>query len=50
MMKIINAIIKFFKPRSIEELRDEYLAKSHDLVELERRQRELINPNLRGWI
>lgn len=49
-MKIIKAILNFFKPRSIEDLRDEYLAKSKDLVELERRQKQLINPNLQGWI
>ena len=49
-MKIIKSILKFFKPRSIKELEEEWLAESHDLVELERRQKQLINPNLKGWI
>ena len=58
-MKIIKAIFNFFRPRSIKELEHDWLAESHDLVELERRQKLLwngqrtvmsINPNLRGWV
>ena len=49
-MKIVKLILDFFRPRSIKEIEEERLAESHDLVELERRQKQLINPNLKGWI
>ena len=50
---MIQTILKFIwnlRPKSQKELREEWLACSHDLVELERRQKQLINPNLKGWI
>ena len=49
-MKILKIIIDFFRPRSIKEIQEEWLAESHDLVELERRQKQLIKPNLKGWV
>ena len=49
-MKIVKLILDFFRPRSIKELEEEWLAESPNLVELERRQKQLINPNLKGWI
>ena len=54
-----KAFFNFYRPRSIKELDQDRLAESHDLVELERRQKQLwngrktilsINPNLRGWV
>ena len=52
MKKILKAIVNFFRPRSIKELEHQWLGESHDLVELERRQKQLltVNPNLKGWI
>ena len=50
---MIQAILKYIwslRPKSQQKLREEWLASSHDLVELERRQKQLINPNLKGWI
>ena len=54
---MIQTILKFIwnlRPKSQKELREEWLASSHDLVELERRQKQLlygqVNPNLKGWI
>ena len=49
-MKILKAIVNFFRPRSIKEMEHDWLAESDNLVELERRQKQLINPNLKGWI
>ena len=49
-MKILKEIFNFFIPRSIKELEHDWLAESENLVELERRQKQLINPNLKGWI
>tara|TARA_B100000214_G_scaffold374908_1_gene359186 strand:- start:2253 stop:2402 length:150 start_codon:yes stop_codon:yes gene_type:complete len=49
-MKIVKLILDFFRPRSIKEIEEEWLAESPNLVELERRQKQLINPNLKGWI
>ena len=47
-MKILKAIFNFFRPRSIKELEHDWLAESENLVELERRQKQLINPNLKA--
>ena len=49
-IKQTKLILNFFRPRSIKELEEEWLAESPNLVELERRQKQLINPNLKGWI
>ena len=50
---MIQAILKYIwnlRPKSQQKLREEWLASSHDLVELERRQKQLLNPNLKVWI
>jgi len=50
MIKVLKAVANFFRPRSIKEMEHDWLAESDNLVELERRQKQLINPNLKGWI
>lgn len=40
----------WIRPKSRQEMVDKWLGSSNDLVELERRQQQLINPNLKGWI
>lgn len=40
----------WIRPKSRQEMVDEWLGSSDNLVELERRQQQLINPNLKGWI
>ena len=51
---MIQTILKYIwnnlRPKSQKEIREEWLASSHDLVELERRQKMLINPNLKDWV
>ena len=54
-MRIINFICNLFKTETSFErqrkLREAYLAESTDLVDLERRQRNLDrNENLKGWV
>jgi|TARA_X000001036_G_C20345190_1_gene670215 hypothetical protein len=49
-MKILKNIWNYIRPKSQRELQEEWLASSHDLVELEKRQKQLINPNLKGWV
>ena len=49
-MKIVKLILDFFRPRSIKEIEEEWLAESPNLGEIERRQKQLIKPNLKGWI
>ena len=41
MLKLWSFIKQFFKVQTQQQLRDQYLAESLDLVDLERRQREL---------
>ena len=41
MMNIISAILEFFRPMSQQQWEENYLAKSVDLFDLERRQQEL---------
>lgn len=56
MLKFILKLLKKLKPRTIEQIEYDYLASSHDLVDLERRQRVLqrrettVNHNLKGWV
>lgn len=52
MMTFIKKIFKKIKPKTQQEIEYEYLAKSKDLVDLERRQRQLMreNINLKGWV
>lgn len=55
MATIVNFIRNLFKTETayerIRRERDEYLAESTDLVDLERRMRQLDrNENLRGWV
>ena len=53
-MKLLKRLFNKLKPKTEQERITEYLAKSTDLVDLERRQKKLIygnmNPNLRGWV
>lgn len=52
-MRFVKAIFKYFRPKSEREMIEDYLSRSTDLVDLERRQRQLtygINPNLKGWV
>ncbi len=56
MLKFILKLLKKLKPRTTEQIEYDYLASSHDLVDLERRQRVLqrrettVNHNLKGWV
>jgi len=56
MLKFILKLLKKLKPRTIEQIEYDYLASTHDLVDLERRQRVLqrrettVNHNLKGWV
>jgi hypothetical protein len=57
---MLQKIRNFFKSDSVEQMTYDYLSKSNDLVDLERRQRRIdlgqapwqqsINNNLRGWV
>ena len=49
-IKILQKIFKAMKPMSQSEREHEWLAKSTDLVDLERRQKVLTNKNLKGWV
>ena len=51
MNSIMKTLFSFFRPKTQRDYEEEYLAKSVDLVDLERRQRRLYtNPNLSGWV
>ena len=56
MKKIITALRNLLRTGSFDGMTsvERYLAQSHDLVDLERRQRELMQPktnhNLKGWV
>ena len=47
---MLSRFWNWIRPKSRSEMIDEWLASSSDLVELERRQKALINPNLNGWV
>lgn len=55
-MKLITKIRNLLRTGSFDGMtaHERYLANSHDLVDLERRQRELMRPrpndNLKGWV
>lgn len=49
-MIMLKRIWNFIKPKSQSQVEHEWLAQSHDLAELERRQKHLINKNLKGWV
>ncbi len=49
-IKILQKIFKAMKPMSRSEREHDWLAKSTDLVDLERRQKALTNQNLKGWV
>jgi len=40
-MNFWRAVVKALVPRSIADLENEYLAQSRDLIDLERRQRQI---------
>lgn len=46
----INWIKELFTVKTKQQLEDEWLAKSDNLVELEWRQRQLNQPTTRNWI
>ena len=52
MKKLFKAIRNLLKTGSLDGMTptERYLAASTDLVELERRQRSIINGNLKGWV
>jgi hypothetical protein len=43
-MNYILSILKLLKPKTAEEIRDEYLAQSVDIADLEKRIRDLTRP------
>ncbi len=47
MMNVISAIVNFFTPQTQRQWEENYLAKSVDLFDLERRQRELTKKGIR---
>mgnify|MGYP003115650401 CR=1 FL=1 len=53
VFKTLSGIWNAVRPKTEAERIEEYLSKSTDLVDLERRQKQLkwsTNPNLRGWV
>lgn len=52
-MRYLKKVLSLIKPKTQQQRIEEYLSQSTDLVDLERRQRQLtygINPNLKGWV
>ena len=49
-MNLLKRIWKVLKPRTQAQAEHDWLSQSHDLAELERRQRILTNKNLKGWV
>lgn len=52
-MRYVKKVLSLIKPKTQQQRIEEYLSKSTDLIDLERRQRQLtygINPNLKGWV
>lgn len=57
---MISTLLNFFKIKSDREIIEEWLAEAHDLVDLERRQKQIArgqapwqiqaNANLKGWV
>jgi len=50
MITILKDLWFYIRPKTEKEMVEEWLAKSTDLVDLERRQKILLNPNLKGWV
>lgn len=51
MISIMKKLFSVIRPKTQRDYEEEYLAKSNDLTDLERRQKKLImNPNLSGWV
>ena len=50
MMKFLKDAWFWIRPKTEREMVEEWLANSTDLVDLERRQKILLNPNLKGWV
>lgn len=53
VFKTLSGIWNSIRPKTEAERIEEYLSKSADLVDLERRQKQLkwsTNPNLKGWV
>jgi|TARA_B100001094_G_scaffold253149_1_gene251426 hypothetical protein len=50
MIKLIKKVWNAIRPRTQAQQEYDYLANSHDLQDLERRQRVLMNKNLKGWV
>lgn len=53
MKKLLTILLSFVlvDTDAVRRKREyEYLSKATDLCDLERRQRKLMNPNLRGWV
>lgn len=50
MLNKIKALITYIFEDKTRKNEEEYLAQSYDLVDLERRQRALMNKNLDHWI
>lgn len=46
----LKSLAKSLLPKTQKQLEEEYLAKSQDLTDLERRVKKLENPNLSGWL
>lgn len=49
-MSLLKRIWKVIRPRTQAQIEHDWLAESHDLVDLERRQKVLTNKNLKGWV
>ena len=53
MKALLAALVNMLNIDPVQEQRKretEYLSKATDLVDLERRQRKLMNSNLKGWV
>jgi len=50
MIKLVKKVWNVIRPRTQAQIEYDYLANSHDLQDLERRQRVLMNKNLKGWV
>ena len=50
MISFLKDLWYYIRPQTEREMIDEWLGKSKDLAELERRQQHILNPNLKGWV
>lgn len=53
VFKALSGVWNAVRPKTQKDRIEEYLSQSTDLVDLERRQKQLqwtSNPNLKGWI